>query len=171
MQFNLCHDVMRSIAYFRHIAGLQSQTEALTYAKNVFLEHAVINWAKLFGNYSEDTHWTKVANHTESKITQLFDKNVILTSVSLEESEWYKYHKNMTVLRNQFFAHFNTSSYSAHIPSLEPALLSTYAYREWLSKLIDAAKRNRMLVINNAEPNEVVISIFKATASEAFGDE
>ena len=71
----------------------------------------VLNWAKLFGNYSEDLHVTNLFQEMSSPYNKA--KQFFLNKMSISEGEYKKMHKELLDSRNYYSAHFDsTNSYS-----------------------------------------------------------
>jgi len=165
MQFNLLHDCIRSIIYFRHIADQNPSETAWIYIKDVLSDHLVQSWCKVFGRYGENTHWKHITEAEEVKILiEPFSKEKILKAVRMSENEWHSYHQEMLVARDEFFAHFDISSMTLHYPNLEPALQSAIIYREWLIELLNLAITKGLNIINKAIPTETMLQHFKEEA-------
>lgn len=169
MQFNLIHDSVRSLAYFRYIVTKKHDKTGWIYTKDVFAEHVIVSWAKVFGTYREQTHWSKLSAISEiTTITKPFETENILSAVDMNIDEWNSYHSKMLTARNEFFAHFDMRSMTLRFPELEPALGAALAYRAWLSELLNAAISKGYLAINKAVPNELLQRQFQDEAESAF---
>ena len=169
MQFNLIHDAVRSLSYFRYIASSKPTHVGWIYTKDVLAEHVVISWTKVFGTYGEETHWCKLSAIPEiAAITKPFETANILSAVGMTAAEWGSYHSRMLTARNEFFAHFDMKSMTLHFPSLEPALDAALAYRAWLSELLNSAISRGYLAINKALPNDLLQQQFQEEAEIAF---
>ena len=169
MQFSLIHDSVRSLAYFRYITSKTPSDTGWIYTKGVFAEHVVVSWAKVFGTYGEQTHWSKLSAIPEiAAITKPFETKNILSAVEMTIDEWKIYHSKMLTARNEFFAHFDMKSMTLHFPNLDPALRAALAYRAWLSELLNTAILKGYLAINKAVPNDLLQRQFQDEAESAF---
>lgn len=154
MQFNLLHDCIRSIVYFRYLKREAPKETAWIYITDVLSDHIVQSWCKVFGSYGENTHWKQIADAPEvAKLIKPFSRADLLTAVAKSESG-ADYHQQMLVARNEFFAHLDMGSMILEYPDLEPALQSALRFREWLSNLIDVAIRSGLQGVNKAVSSE-----------------
>ena len=157
----IAHDCMRSIIYFRELGEIEGKPDALIYTKDVFSEHAVNSWCKLFGSRSEDTHWSKLAENEEVvAIVDAFTKERILEAAETSDEEWIRYHERMKKCRDEFFAHFDLNGYEIIYPNLTLALCSVLELRSWLSNILNTAIENGQSLRNAAISNEGAIKQF-----------
>ena len=98
-----------------------------------FTKIVVIQWCQLFGNKSEQIHWSKLHLPEDFPI---FDRQSILNVTGFDDSKWEDYHKDMRFMRDKFFGHFDMTHLRGHIPSFEPALKMLLAYRQHLCSVI-----------------------------------
>ncbi len=173
MQFNILHDCIRSIIYFRHLSSIEEKSTAQIFMKDILSDHVIQSWCKIFGNNGEDTHWKKIAEaEGVGDLSEPFSKESILRCTGMNDQEWSEYHSSMQTARNEFFSHFDMDSMILNYPNLDAALSSVVAYREWLSDLLDSvakAKINDGTVIVNKAPliNDLLRS-FNEEAEEGF---
>lgn len=170
VQFNLLHDCLRSICYFRHLAGIQNKPDGLIYTKDVFSENIIVTWCKLFGSNGEDTHWRNLAQAAET-LPGLgkFGRQEIMAATGLSPEEWENYHSEMTAVRNKYFAHLDLESAQLNYPNLDPALSAALAYRSWLSLFVNTAIHQGFAALNVSRPNEAVMQQFESEAITTFG--
>ncbi len=89
------------------------------------LDAALIEWCKVFGSTSDDTHWSKLiqtAQHDD------FRKN-LWTSVEMNEMQWKTYWSTMKDYRDQAAAHHDLNMPpNGNYPSFDTALEASYFY-------------------------------------------
>jgi len=89
---------------------------------------SIIAWCKIFGSYSENTHWTKIfLDETEFR-------KFIYKSVEMSKKQWDSYADGLREYRNKWIGHFNSSFRPDHHPDLEPAFKSIIACYKYLLK-------------------------------------
>lgn len=97
-------------------------------AANNTYDMAIIAWCKIFGSYSENTHWTKIFLD-ESEF-----KKSILESVEMSKEQWDSYADELRDYRNKWIGHFDSNFKPNHHPDLESAFKSILACYEYLLK-------------------------------------
>lgn len=98
---------------------------------NNFFDFAILEWCKVFGAYSEPTHWTRLVNDHDSF------KQGLLARLGLNNSEWDSYGKYIRDYRNNFIAHHKKDPKITNYPDLDNALEAAFYYYEWLLYKLD----------------------------------
>ena len=88
----------------------------------------IIEWCKIFGSYSENTHWTKIF-HDENDF-----RDCIYRSVQMTKDQWDAYHHDLTDYRNKWIGHFNSEFKPDSHPDIEPAFKSILTCYNYLLK-------------------------------------
>lgn len=134
----LCYHFSRNCSYYR--AGwIDKETSK---AKNKFwitiqcnfLDIAIMEWMKLFGNNSDQHHWKKIVANPD-----LFKANM-LKHCKLTSEELDSYHKEMKSYRDQFVAHLD-SKLIMQVPDLTNAINTTEYYYAYIYKELDDKSR------------------------------
>ncbi|WP_320533918.1 hypothetical protein [Robbsia andropogonis] len=100
------------------------------------LDYGVIEWCKIFGNRTDDTHWTNVVPDNQH---QAF-RTGLYAAVEKTQDDWDAYHTEMKEYRDRYAAHIDFSGTAASFPDLTPALAASYyyyakfLYPEWSGK-------------------------------------
>lgn len=129
--------IVQFYIYYRGYKSISKNLERInknrTYwvmTNNVYLEHLFLEWCKIFGAFSNDTHWHN--NHTENEITEFRD--LILKTTNLNEEEWSKYHESMMNFRNNYVAH-TIQDYNSPVPYLKHAFSVMRVYEDWIKNI------------------------------------
>ncbi|CAB3753052.1 hypothetical protein LMG29739_01653 [Paraburkholderia solisilvae] len=88
------------------------------------LDYGLIEWCKVFGNYHDDTHWTKLV---PSNRHDDFRKG-LHAAVGRSADEWDAYHTEMKEYRDQLAAHHDLTATLDNFPSFDAALEAAYFY-------------------------------------------
>jgi hypothetical protein len=97
-------------------------------AANNSYDLSIIEWCKIFGSYSENTHWTKkFLDKTEFR-------KFIFESVDMSKEQWDSYAHGLRDYRNRWIGHFNSNFRPSQHPDLEPAFRSILACYDYLLK-------------------------------------
>jgi hypothetical protein len=126
----------RAILYSRkyHQLGINNHN---IFIKGCLTKTSVIQWCQLFGNRTEDIHWSKL---DLTRGSSPFGRAQILQCTDFNEEEWTDYHRQMIEIRNKFFAHFDIDQLISHVPPFEPALKTLLCYRQWLIDQIEITR-------------------------------
>jgi hypothetical protein len=84
---------------------------------NLLLDVAALEWAKVFGSYSEDTHWTKVIppeQHDETRAA-------LLQHLALPAEEWKEQRDSILAYRDQFVSHHDVNATVEKLPQYDTA--------------------------------------------------
>jgi len=126
----LCCSFSRNCAYYK--AGwLETKTTAtnefwLT-VQNNFLDTAVLEWLKLFGDFKDKHHWKKVAECPDEF------KLEMLSFCNTTEAELVEHRNQFKDYRDKFIAHLDSEP-TMKIPVLDIALRLTEYYYGYISK-------------------------------------
>ena len=98
---------------------------------NNFFDITILEWCKIFGAYSEPSHWT----------TLVKDQNTfrqgLLATLNIKDSEWCFYGRHIRDYRNNFIAHHIKDPALTHYPNLDIALGAAFYYYDWLICKLD----------------------------------
>ena len=97
-----------------------------THITNTLLCDATIQWCKLFGTNSENSHWKKLVKDQNEFRTYL------LESIQLEQVDFTSYHTSMLTFRDKWVAHYESSFPHGIVPEFDIALRSSMALQEYL---------------------------------------
>jgi hypothetical protein len=86
------------------------------------MDMAAIEWAKVFGRYSDDTHWTKVVPKDQHDRVRAD----LLAHLSLSPKEWTEYRDSIVSYRDQVVAHHDLAASVAKYPHFDVALKAAY---------------------------------------------
>jgi len=111
----ICCHCLRNLAFYR-----ASRPNKKTYyseqfwitAESNFLDIAVLEWLKLFGDKNGKHCWEKVVTDSPAFFSEL------LTTLALTKNEFTDYIKEMRTYRDKFIAHLDNVE-TMHIPVLE----------------------------------------------------
>lgn len=134
----LCCHFSRNYSYYRAGWHDNKKTKApdqfWATVQGNFIDTAVIEWTKLFGNHNDVHHWKKIVTDPD-----LFKSNM-LQHCNLDSNEFDSYHKEIKSYRDQFVAHLD-SAMTMYIPDLTNAQNTTEYYYEFIySELPNASK-------------------------------
>lgn len=88
------------------------------------LDYGLIEWCQIFGNRSDDTHWTKLVPNERHDTF----REGLLAAVGKSGEEWEEYHSAMKDYRDQLAAHHDLDAKPTHYPAFDPALEAAYYY-------------------------------------------
>ena len=135
----LCCHFVRNCAYYR--AGWDGeQTKAANEfwatVQGNFMDIAVLEWLKLFGNHKDKHHWKKVVDDKLTFKQEMLDRCAITEDDLSQNSESFK------LYRDKFIAHLDSEEIM-HIPVLDtPLALAKYYYTYVANELGEAGLRN-----------------------------
>lgn len=87
----------------------QASTPSLFWSLTVkaHLHMALIEWCKVFGAYSEDTHWTKTpTGETAQQVNENFRQKIYEKTGHLPD-EWKTYHDRIVNMRGKYAVHLD----------------------------------------------------------------
>ncbi|MCU8091650.1 hypothetical protein L5M18_08745 [Shewanella sp. SM20] len=139
-QFQIIDNGLRGCVFGDYIVRNNTDNDhAWGSIMNMCYAEAVISWNQIFGQTSQETHWSKLV----SQITippgdklKIFNKEMILKYLKISEDEWVKYHQSMVDFRNVRIAHLNIQHTIEVIPDITKAMHCLYLYREWLTEVL-----------------------------------
>ncbi|CAM2977542.1 hypothetical protein LEAN103870_11490 [Legionella anisa] len=131
----LCCHFARNCSYYRASwidkKTSKAKTQFWITIQSNFLDIAIMEWMKLFGNNNDQHHWKNIVTEPDS-----FKANM-LHHCKLTSEEFDSYHKEMKSYRDQFVAHLD-SELIMQIPDLTNAINTTeYYYASIYSELHD----------------------------------
>lgn len=116
--FIVCANFARNIVYYRagwHGTELVSDTAFYRTINGNFIDIAVLEWCKLFGDLKAKHHWRKVVRDPTR-----FEQS-LLSFIGLTLGEFESYIEQMRTYRDKFLAHLD-SDLTMEIPLLETGL-------------------------------------------------
>lgn len=132
-QYSVLVSCVRHLAYYRVLfdtfVGSRATSDFWTRTITAHALTATIQWCKVFGVDSNDTHWKKAVLESEDQIAF---KKELLRATSMTEEQWIAYWNEMKNFRNKYAAHRLASSNLPVVPHFNPALLSAIACDEWV---------------------------------------
>ncbi len=124
----LCLHCLRNLAFLRAAHDARQRWAAQQFwvtAHNNFLDIAVLEWCKVFGDRRAKHDWRKVVTDQELFFTSLLD-HLQLTDGLFEE-----YINEMRTYRDKFIAHLDEED-RMNIPNMAPATKSAQFLYRWL---------------------------------------
>jgi hypothetical protein len=147
----LCAACLRNIAFYRagwkrtqrpRFKGLLHGTINCN-----FIDIAVVEWCKLFGETKEQHHWSQVIIDRDNR--RGF-KRGLLDELGCTAGEWNTYREALLRYRHTFIAHLDSHRYM-HIPSLDKALASVTYYHSFLFRQENDGRTYGILPANATE--------------------
>ena len=144
-QIGLADDCLRACVFGDYIMIRRPPPDsAWRSIADICYSDAVITWNQLFGQRSQETHWTKFVSQLKiPKGDKLkpFGKEMIIQFLDISEDEWNKYHHSMVAVRNLKVAHLNVNQPVDELPNVTNAMHCAYLYRDWLMEAMLLANR------------------------------
>ena len=144
-QLGLTDDCLRACVFADYIGRQKPPFEsAWESIVDICYSDAIITWNQIFGQRSQETHWSKFVEKLEiPKGDKLkpFNKDIIISYLGVSEKEWAEYHQSMVDVRNVRIAHLNTDHSLETLPNITKAMHCAYIYRDWLLEAILLANR------------------------------
>jgi hypothetical protein len=135
----LCCSFARNHAYY--LAGwdgkkTKAKNEFWVTVQGNFIDIAVLEWLKLFGDHNDKHHWKKVVEDKDLFRQEMFVK------CKITESEFAQARKSLKDYRDKFIAHLDSEEIM-HIPVLDvPLKLVKYYYEYIANELGEAGLRD-----------------------------
>lgn len=107
---------------------------------NNLLQSAAVDWCKVFGAWSEQTHWTHVIPKDEHKAV----REQLLAKLAMTSDQWDAYRSSIVSFRDQLVAHHDVDATVAAYPQYDHALIAAFhmysdlrarADQDWLGEL------------------------------------
>ena len=124
----LCLHCLRNLAFFRATTEYRAAWEREQFwvaAHNNFLDVAVLEWCKVYGDPRAKHHWQKVVRDSASFMEQL------TAHLRITEAMFVEYIGEMRVYRDKFIAHLDDGN-QMDIPNLSIAIKSAQFLYQWL---------------------------------------
>lgn len=124
----LCLHCLRNLAYYRVFQEAKNQVvpqQLWITAQNNFLDIAVLEWCKLYGDNRAKHSWKKSVADQETFKSGLIEK------LKITEAMFEDFILEMRTYRDKFVAHLDEEDHM-NIPNLTPAIRSTQYLYEWL---------------------------------------
>jgi hypothetical protein len=127
----LCVGCLRNIAYYR--AGWAGKTagfsgELVVTVNGNFVDMAILDWCKLFGDNKEQHHWGQILTDVSKRRTF---KNGLLNEIKCSRAEWSLFGEKMLAYRNKLAAHLDRER-EIDVPCFDNAIASTSYYHRFL---------------------------------------
>jgi hypothetical protein len=84
---------------------------------NLLFDAAAVEWAKVFGSWTEDTHWTKVLPPEQHDATRA----ALLAHLGLTAEQWAAQQEAIKTYRDQHVSHHDVNSTIAKLPHYDVA--------------------------------------------------
>src|SRR4029434_10474685 len=100
----LCCHFVRNLAYYRagfHDGTFKGDNEFWATVNGDFLDICVLEWCKLFGDYSEKHHWKRVVQYAKQFTTGMF------SALGISQDDLDQCWKSIRSYRNKFVAHLD----------------------------------------------------------------
>lgn len=123
--------IARNIAFYRALTSLNEKytQNFWIHVQNNFIDMAVLEWCKVFGSRTEETHWsTLVLDHDSFRIS-------MLDYLDLTRDQWDAYWEGMKNYRDRGVAHASLTQPPTHYPQLDVALKSSAFYYRYLLEI------------------------------------
>lgn len=96
-----------------------------------FIDIAVLEWYKLFGDYKDKHHWKKVMSHDQDFKANMFRE------LNIKQTDLDKVHGSIKSYRDKFVAHLDSEE-TMNIPRLEDAYRMVCFYYLEVKKICDS---------------------------------
>ena len=130
----LCCHCTRNLAFYRagrkDDGSLLNKSDFGATVNNNFIDVAVLEWCKLFGNDSEKHHWKNIVK------SKTFFRNELLAYLKTDIKSFRKFWKKSTTYRNRFLAHLDSDE-TMLIPEMEFARMSVSFYYDHIVRQLD----------------------------------
>lgn len=129
----LCLHCLRNLAFFRAAIDARDRWAGQQFwatAYNNFLDIAVLEWCKVFGDRRAKHHWRKVVTDQEGFLASL------LSHLRLTEDMFAEYVTEMRTYRDKFIAHLDEEN-QMNIPNMSPAIKSAQFLYLWMREKED----------------------------------
>ena len=136
-QVDVLFNYTRSYVYYKVIqANLHSLNglDFWTHTMNTHLLNSVIEWCKVFGIDSNESHWKKIClNNKETFEVEIRQRILMQTGFTLKE--WFDYWESFCEFRNEYCAHRNPDR-TLPVPIMEKSFNAASAYFNFIIDLI-----------------------------------
>ncbi|HEY9135886.1 MAG TPA: hypothetical protein VIM85_08835 [Pseudomonadales bacterium] len=130
----LCCHFARNYAYYKagwNNGDLKVKDQFWVSLNSNFIDIAVLEWYKLFGDYKDKHHWKKVMHDDQCFKTRMFEE------LGIKQADLDKIHGSVKSYRDKFVAHLDSEE-TMNIPRLEDALRMVYFYYSEVQKICDS---------------------------------
>ncbi len=100
---------------------------------NLLADSAAVEWAKVFGSWDEQTHWTQVV----PKDMHDDVRGALLARLGCTHAEWAEYRDSIVDYRNQLVAHHDLGATVAKYPHYDKALEAAHFMFDRLRRFAD----------------------------------
>lgn len=123
----LCCHFARNLAYYKSGCDgedIKAQDQFWISINGNFLDIAVLEWCKLFGDYKDKHHWKKVA-HTDSQF-----KERMFEELQIKQTDLDRIHGSIKAYRDKFVAHLDSEE-TMNIPKISEGFeMVCFYYKE-----------------------------------------
>jgi hypothetical protein len=129
----LCCHFARNLAYYKSGWGngdLKVKEQFWVSINSNFLDMAVLEWCKLFGDYKDKHHWKNIT-HTDSKF-----KERMFEELKIKQTDLDLIHGSIKSYRDKFVAHLD-SELTMKIPKISEGLEMVCFYYKEVKSLCD----------------------------------
>ena len=129
----LCCHFVRNYSYYK--AGwdkseIKAKDQFWVSLNGNFLDIAVLEWCKLFGDYKDKHHWKKIMHADQTFKQRMFDE------LDIKQIDLDKIHGSIKSYRDKFVAHLD-SERVMNIPKLQEGLPLVYFYYSEVKSICD----------------------------------
>jgi hypothetical protein len=122
----------------RMIAGIALEPKQTFWnmSMNLLFDAATLEWAKVFGRYGDDTHWTNVIptdEHDEARAA-------LLKQLELTQTEWAAARDSIVTYRDEHVAHHALGSTLENFPHYDIALKAAFFMFKRVPVVADQAR-------------------------------
>ncbi|MDO3621834.1 hypothetical protein Q3O98_12055 [Ralstonia pseudosolanacearum] len=107
-----------------HIALPHTSVDFWRIMQGTSLDAAVTEWCKIFGNRTDDTHWTTLIPAAQHDAF----RQALFAAVGMTAAQWETYWATMKDYRDQLAAHHDFGAGPANFPVFDAALEAAYHY-------------------------------------------
>lgn len=170
--FGLADDCLRACVYADFIQRQNPYPDSAWSAmRDLCYSDAVITWNQLFGQKSQETHWSKLTSQIQIPAgdkLKPFNKQMIIDFLEISEQEWIDYHDLMVNMRNKRVVHLVAEFPLETMPNISKAMHCCYLYRDWLTEALHLGNRlGHKLTISDQRAQDVV-KIFESQIIHAY---
>jgi len=130
----LCCHFVRNFAFYE--AGynhdrIKSKDQFVVSLNGNFLDISVLEWCKLFGDYSDKHHWKKIMSHDPTFKKRMLDE------LKISQEDLDLTYKSFRAYRDKFIAHLDSEE-EMKIPEVSKGLNMVFFYYKEVKALCEA---------------------------------
>ncbi len=119
----------------RQLTPALRQNNFLQLSSGAHMRQAVIAWSKVFGGFSEKTHWQHLGSKDSTSLRKSF-RDGLRQATGMSLNEWETYAATMRKFRSTYVVHTDVHVGPQPIPQFDRALAVACYYDEWVRALI-----------------------------------